>query len=91
MLTVSPEHDLAREHAVGDEQAEVRRIGVDEAPTVPLADGKGRHAHAQLVLGGRAALVAEELPELRIELEQRPTRTRSHASISGLASIPTRS
>ena len=67
------EHDLAREHALGDQQAQVQRVGVGQPPAVPLADRERRDAHAQLVLRGLAALGRQQLTELRVELEQRPS------------------
>ena len=32
------EHDLARQHAVDEQQTEVHRVGVGQAAAVPLAD-----------------------------------------------------
>ena len=65
-----PEHDLAREHAVGDQQPEVQRVGVGQPAAIPFADGEGGDPHPQFVLGGVEALGVEQRPEFRIEVEQ---------------------
>ena len=68
------EHDLTREDALGDQQPEVRRIGVGQAAAVPLADCEGRDPHTKLALGRLAAIRREELPEVGIELQQAAAR-----------------
>ena len=72
VLTVSPSTTsrastpsaTSRPRCVGSASA---RRPPSHSPT-----GKRRHPHAQLVLGRLAAVVGQQLAELRIELEQRP-------------------
>ena len=54
-------------------------IGLGEPAAVPLADRERRDADTQLVGRRLAAFGREQLTELRIELEQRPSATRSRA------------
>ena len=63
--------DLAREHALRDQQTEVRRIGVGQPAAVPFPDPERAHADAQLALGLLAAIGGQQLAELRIQFEQR--------------------
>ena len=67
------EHHLAREDAFGDQQAQVQRVRVGEPPAVPLADRERGDPHAQFMLRELAALGRQQLPELRVEVEQRPS------------------
>jgi len=67
------EHHLARQDALGDQQAQVQRVRVGEPPAVPLSDRECGDPHAQFMLRELAALGRQQLPELRVEVEQRPS------------------
>ena len=89
VLTVSPEHHLAREHALDDQQAHVQRIGLGQPPAVPLADRERRDADAQLVPARPRAARPSEAHRAPDRARAATARSRSRA-LGGWRSTTTR-
>ena len=72
---------LAREHAVEDQQADVVGGGAGEAGDVPGSDGQPVRADDELALGVGAPAVGEQRPEIRVGLQEPDRLRRSDACV----------